>query len=189
MKNWRMGAWHRRTSALSERGEERRKRLGVCQMCMGAEELQLAGRVCRRKLREHQPAEQLREHAHGQTKVELAWDLTASIPGKPAAWHDHVDMRMMRHCRAPAVQHRGDADAGAEMLGIRRDSEHRLCRGREQKIVDHGLVVVGDLADRHRQRKDDMEIGTGSSSASRAAIHSRAAAPWHLGQCRWRQLL
>jgi hypothetical protein len=156
---------------------------------MGAEELQLAGRVCRRKLREHQPAEQLREHAHGQTKVELAWDLTASIPGKPAAWHDHVDMRMVRHCRAPAVQHRGDADAGAEMLGIRRDSEHRLCRGREQKIVDHGLVVAGDLADRHRQRKDDMEIGTGSSSASRAAIHSRAAAPWHLGQCRWRQLL
>jgi hypothetical protein len=43
---------------LSEHGEERRKRLGVCQMCMGAEELQLAGRVCRRKLREHQPAEQ-----------------------------------------------------------------------------------------------------------------------------------
>src|ERR1700730_477978 len=42
---------------LSERGEERRKRLGVCQMCIGAEELQLARRVCRRKLREHQPAE------------------------------------------------------------------------------------------------------------------------------------
>jgi hypothetical protein len=42
---------------LSERGEERRKRLGVCQMCMGTEELQLARQVCRRKLREHQPAE------------------------------------------------------------------------------------------------------------------------------------
>src|SRR5215831_6399949 len=66
---------------------------------------------------------------------------------------------MMRHCRAPAVQHRGEADAGAEMLEIRRDREHRLCRGREQEIVDHGLVVVGDVADRRRQREDDMEIG------------------------------
>src|SRR6516165_5905666 len=45
------------------------------------------------------------------------------------------------------------------MPGIRRDSEHRLCRGREQKIVDHRLVVVGDVADRRRQREDDMEIG------------------------------
>jgi hypothetical protein len=27
------------------------------------------------------------------------------------------------------VQYRGEADAGAEMLGIRRDGEHRLCRG------------------------------------------------------------
>src|SRR6185436_8667264 len=31
--------------------------------------------------------------------------------------------------------------------------------------------------------------GTGSSSASRSASHSRAAAPWHLGQCRLRQLV
>jgi hypothetical protein len=31
--------------------------------------------------------------------------------------------------------------------------------------------------------------GTGSSSASRSASHSLAAAPWHLGQCRLRQLL
>jgi hypothetical protein len=55
---------------------------------------------------------------------------------------------MMGECRSPAVQHRGEADAGAEMLGIRRDGEHRLCRGREQEIVDHDLVVIGDVADR-----------------------------------------
>ena len=88
------------------------------------------------------------EHANGEAKVGRAWDPTAAVPGKPAAGHDHVDMRMMRHCRASAVQHRGDADAGAEMLGIGRDSEHHRCRGREQKIVHHGLVVVGDVADR-----------------------------------------
>ena len=31
--------------------------------------------------------------------------------------------------------------------------------GREQQAVDHRLVVVGDVADRRRQREDDMEIG------------------------------
>src|SRR5271165_2039185 len=28
--------------------------------------------------------------------------------------HDHVHMRMVGQCRAPGVQHRGDADTGAE---------------------------------------------------------------------------
>src|SRR5215831_4989772 len=70
-----------------------------------------------------------------------------------------MDMWMMRHRRAPAVQYRGDAYAGAEMPGVRGDGEHRLCRSREQEAVDHRLVVVGDVADRRRQREDDMEIG------------------------------
>jgi hypothetical protein len=33
------------------------------------------------------------------------------------------------------------------------------------------------------------KYGTGSSSASRSASHSFAAAPWHFGQCRLRQEL
>src|SRR6202171_4353275 len=33
------------------------------------------------------------------------------------------------------------------------------------------------------------KYGTGRRSASRAASHSLAAAPWHFGQCRLRQLL
>jgi hypothetical protein len=33
------------------------------------------------------------------------------------------------------------------------------------------------------------KYGTGSSSASRSASHSRAAAPWHFGQCRLRQVM
>jgi hypothetical protein len=33
------------------------------------------------------------------------------------------------------------------------------------------------------------KYGTGSRSAWRAASHSVAAAPWHFGQCRLRQLL
>ena len=57
------------------------------------------------------------------------------------------------------MQHRGDADAGSEVLGVGRDPEHRLRRGLEQQIVDHGLVLVGDVANRRRQREDDVEVG------------------------------
>jgi hypothetical protein len=50
----------------SERGEERRERFGVSQVRMGAEELQLPRLVSGHKLLQHQPPEQLGEHAHGQ---------------------------------------------------------------------------------------------------------------------------
>ena len=36
------------------------------------------------------------------------------------------------------------------MLGISRDGEHRLGRGRKQEVVDHRLVLLGDIADRRR---------------------------------------
>src|ERR1700738_4368574 len=83
----------------------------------------------------------------------------AVIHGEPAARHDHVQVWMMSHGRTPAVQYRRDADAGSEVLRIGRDGEHRLRRGLEQQIVDHGLVLVGDVANRRRQREDDMEVG------------------------------
>jgi hypothetical protein len=56
------------------------------------------------------------------------------------------------------VQHRGDADAGAEVLGIGRDGGHGLGRGREQDVVDRGLVLVGDVGDLGRQREHHMEV-------------------------------
>ena len=57
------------------------------------------------------------------------------------------------------MKHRGDADSGAEMLGIGGDGQHRLRRGLEQEIVDHRLVLLGDVADRRRQREHDVEVG------------------------------
>src|ERR1700758_5283377 len=99
---------------------------------------------------------------------------------------------MMRHRRSPAVQHGGDADAGAEMLGVSRDRQHRLGGRPEQEIVDHRLILIGDIADwrwGEHYVNTTWTYGTGSSSAARAPIPSRAAAPWHFGQCRLRQLL
>ena len=60
---------------------------------------------------------------------------------------------------SPGVQDGGEADLGAEMLGIGGDRRERLGRGLEQKSVDLGLVLIGDGADRRRQREHDVEIG------------------------------
>jgi hypothetical protein len=54
-----------------------------------------------------------------------------------------MEMRMVRHRRAPGVEHGGEADAGAEMLVIGGDGEQRLGRRAEQQVVDRRLVLVG----------------------------------------------
>src|SRR5438034_4827064 len=51
---------------LPTRGEERGEGFRSGEMRVDAEELQLARRVCRRQLCEHQPAEQRRENPHRQ---------------------------------------------------------------------------------------------------------------------------
>ena len=43
-----------------------------------------------------------------------------------AAGYDHVDVGVVCHRRAPGMEHGGDADLGAEMLGIGGDGEHGL---------------------------------------------------------------
>ena len=65
---------------------------------------------------------------------------------------------MVRHRRAPCVEHGGDADAGAEVLRVSRDRHHRLRRCAEQQIVDDRLVLPGDVRDLGWQREDDMEV-------------------------------
>src|SRR5713101_60946 len=68
---------------------------------------------------------------------------------------------MVRERRAPAVQDRGEADAGAEVLRVGGDGDERLGRGLEQDVVDHGLVLVGDVGDRRRQREHDVIVRHG----------------------------
>ena len=64
----------------------------------------------------------------------------------------------MRQCRAPGVEHGGDADARCEMARIGGDGQHGL-RGRpEQQVVDHGLVLGCDVGDLGRQREHDVEV-------------------------------
>ena len=77
----------------------------------------------------------------------------------PAQRNDDVDMRMMGQRRAPGVEHGGEADARAQMLRVGGDGGQRLGCGLEQQIVDDGLVLERDRADRIRQREDDVIVG------------------------------
>ena len=72
-----------------------------------------------------------------------------------AAGRDDVDVRMMGERRAPGVQHGGEADARAQVGG---DGGQGLGGGPEQEVVDGGLVLERDGADRSRQGEDDVII-------------------------------
>jgi hypothetical protein len=56
------------------------------------------------------------------------------------------------------VEHGGEADAGAEMLRVGGDGGQRLGGGPEQEVVDRGLVLERDRADRGRQGEDDVVV-------------------------------
>jgi hypothetical protein len=65
---------------------------------------------------------------------------------------------MVGERRAPGVEDGEHADAGAEVFGIGRDGDQGLGRSLEQDVVDHGLVVVGDVGDLGRQREHDVKV-------------------------------
>lgn len=56
------------------------------------------------------------------------------------------------------MQHGGDADAGPEMLGVGGDGDQPLGRDLEQEIVDHGLVLLGDVSNDRRQREHHVIV-------------------------------
>ena len=107
---------------------------------------------------QEEPPEQAGQHPHRQQKAGLAAHPARAVERYPAARHDHVDVRVVGHRRAPAVEHGGGADASAEVLGIGGDRQQCLGGGAEQEVVDDRLVLVGDRGDLGRQREDDMEI-------------------------------
>jgi hypothetical protein len=69
-----------------------------------------------------------------------------------------MDVRVVGHCRAPAVEHSGGADARAEMPGVGGDGEQRFGRRAEQQVVDDRLVLIGDWSDLGGQCEDHVEI-------------------------------
>ena len=78
----------------------------------------------------------------------------------------------------------GEADAGAQMLRVGGDGGQRFGGGPEQEVVDGGLVLERDGADRRRQGEDDVIIGNrqqlrlafGQPLSCRRALTLRAVA-------------
>ena len=138
---------------------------------------------------QEQPAEQLPEHANRQQEGGTGRDPALAVERDPAAGHDHVDMRMVRHRRPPSVEDGGDADARAEMARVGGDRQHRLRRRSEQQVVDRGLVVEGDVGDLGGEREDHVEVADRQQVGLACGEPLTGCAPWHLGQCRLRQLL
>jgi hypothetical protein len=59
---------------------------------------------------------------------------------------------------APGVQHRDEADRGAEMLGVGGDRAKRLRRGAEQDLVNHLRVAEGHGGELVGHGENDMEV-------------------------------
>ena len=98
------------------------------------EEYQPACRVGVGEPGQEEPPEQARQHPHRQQKAGLAAHPARAVERYPAARHNHMDVRVVGHCRAPAVEHGGGADASAEVLGIGGDRQQCLGGGAEQQV-------------------------------------------------------
>ena len=110
------------------------------------------------QLVEEQPPEQLCQHTNRQQELGARRDPAFSVERDTATGHDHVDVRVMCHGRAPAVEDGGDTDARTEMPGIRGDGEHGLGCHLEQQIVNLRLVVKGDVGDLGGDCEDHVEV-------------------------------
>src|SRR5215472_14771382 len=54
------------------------------------------------------------------------WHPARPVERYPTARYNHMDVRMVGHCRAPAVEPGGGANASTEVLGIGGDRDQRL---------------------------------------------------------------
>ena len=91
-----------------------------------AEEGQPARRVGVGEPGQEEPPEQAREHPHRQQEAGPARYPACPLERDPAARHNHVNVRMMGHCRTPGMEYRGGANAGTQMPGIGCYGEQRL---------------------------------------------------------------
>src|SRR6266446_5609844 len=94
---------------LAQRREEGSEGSRLGERGVVAEEGETSRLVGSEELAQQQSAEQARENPYRQKEPRAARHPARVIEGDAAARHDHVRMRMMRHRRAQAVEHGGDA--------------------------------------------------------------------------------
>ena len=89
--------------------------MSVTQADKVTEELEPTGVIQLLEVDQEQPSEQLCEHANRQQEPGARRDPALFVKRDTAPWYDHVDVRVVRHCRTPSVEDGGDADTRTEM--------------------------------------------------------------------------
>ncbi len=97
----------------------------VAEPCHLAEESEPFGNVKLKQPGQEQSPEQCAEHPDRQQEGRSRRD-PPPIRADAATGHDHVDVRMVGHGRAPGMEHGSDADAGAQVFWVGGDREHGL---------------------------------------------------------------
>ena len=114
----------------------------------------------------------------------------AGVVWREAAGSKHaVDMGMVLQALIPGMEHAEEADLRAKVPGIASDLKQSLSASLKQEAINQLLVLESKRSKLAWQREDDMNVGVGRSSRSRASSQRWRALPWHLGQCRLRHEL
>ena len=112
--------------ALTQRHEPVGEGIGVGQIDVLAEELELTVPMGVLQLFEEAAPEQTRQHPHREEEARLARHPPIGIGREAAAGYDAVHVRMVSQGRTPGVQHQGRADAGTQVLRIGGDRAQGL---------------------------------------------------------------
>ena len=132
--------------ALTQRYEPVGEGLGVGQIDVIAEELQLPVTMQVLQFFEEATSEQAREHPDREEEPRLARHPPIGIRREAAAGHDAVHMRMVGQGRAPSVQHQRRADPSTQVLRVGGDRAQGLGGDVEQQSIEDLLVGVGEGA-------------------------------------------
>ena len=89
----------------------------------------------------------------------LAMNPAGPAGSQSASGHHAVDVGVVHQILAPRVEHRQEADFGAEVFGIGRHLLERLCRRPKQDAVHDAFVLECQGTDFFWQGKHHVEVG------------------------------
>src|SRR5262249_15848161 len=123
-------------SLLSELGAEAEEALCIGETGGSAVEAELGLPVRVAQAREHLAAEEFAHDPHWKEEVRKRADPSLSIERQPATSDDAVDVWMKEQLSRPGVEDAGDAELGAEAMGIATELEQCLRSASEEHVED-----------------------------------------------------
>ena len=109
-------------------------------------------------------AEKARERLDGEEVVLARAHPAIGVDVQTAAGDDGVDVGMEPEIAGPGVEHQGEAELGAEALGVAAEGEQRLGGGGKEQIVEQAAVAADERAQQCRQGEDDVEVVGGEQA-------------------------